>query len=108
GMGIHGEPGVRRGPLCAANEVGDEIMDAILAEMNAPAGDRVAVLVNSLGATPLMELYILNARIAERLKAAGLVAHKTLVGPYCTSLDMAGVSDHSVQRAEPVAFRRHP
>ncbi|TIR44589.1 MAG: dihydroxyacetone kinase, partial [Mesorhizobium sp.] len=50
------------------------------------------VLVNSLGATPLMELYILNARIAERLKAAGLVVHKTLVGPYCTSLDMAGAS----------------
>ena len=60
--------------------------------MNAPAGDRIAVLVNSLGATPLMELYILNARIAERLKAAGLVVHKTLVGPYCTSLDMAGAS----------------
>ncbi|PBC06372.1 dihydroxyacetone kinase subunit DhaK [Mesorhizobium sp. WSM3859] len=92
GMGIHGEPGVRRGPLRSANEVADEIMDAILAEMNAPAGARVAVLVNSLGATPLMELYILNARIAERLKAAGLVVHKTLVGPYCTSLDMAGAS----------------
>ncbi|MDG4895414.1 dihydroxyacetone kinase subunit DhaK [Mesorhizobium sp. WSM4976] len=92
GMGIHGEPGVRRGPLRPANDVADEIMDAILAEMKAPAGDRVAVLVNSLGATPLMELYILNARIAERVKAAGLVVHKTLVGPYCTSLDMAGAS----------------
>jgi dihydroxyacetone kinase-like protein len=92
GMGIHGEPGVRRGPLRSANEVADEIMDAILAEMAAPAGARVAVLVNSLGATPLMELYILNARIAERLKAAGLAVHKTLVGPYCTSLDMAGAS----------------
>jgi dihydroxyacetone kinase-like protein len=92
GMGIHGEPGVRRGPLRSANEVADEIMDAILAEMAASAGDRVAVLVNSLGATPLMELYILNARVAERLKAAGLTIHKTLVGPYCTSLDMAGAS----------------
>ncbi|MGN6464838.1 MAG: dihydroxyacetone kinase subunit DhaK [Rhizobiaceae bacterium] len=92
GMGIHGEPGVRRGPLRSANEVADEIMDAILAEMAASAGDRVAVLVNSLGATLLMELYILNARVAERLKAAGLTIHKTLVGPYCTSLDMAGAS----------------
>ncbi|TPL01050.1 MULTISPECIES: dihydroxyacetone kinase subunit DhaK [unclassified Mesorhizobium] len=92
GMGIHGEPGVRRGTLRSANDVADEIMDAILAEMKAPASERVAVLVNSLGATPLMELYILNARIAERLKAAGLVVHKTLVGPYCTSLDMAGAS----------------
>jgi dihydroxyacetone kinase-like protein len=92
GMGIHGEPGVRRGPLRTANEVADEIMDAILAEMNAPKGARVAVLVNSLGSTPLMELYILNARVAERLTDAGLVIHKTLVGPYCTSLEMAGAS----------------
>jgi dihydroxyacetone kinase-like protein len=92
GMGIHGEPGVRRGPLRPANEVADEIMDAILAEMNAASGDRVAVLVNSLGATPLMELYILYARVAERLGAAGLAVHKALVGPYCTSLDMAGAS----------------
>ncbi len=91
-MGIHGEPGVRRGPLRTANEVVDEIMDAILAEMNAPAGDRVAVLVNSLGSTPLMELYIMNARVAERLRSAGLTVHRTLVGPYCTSLEMAGAS----------------
>jgi dihydroxyacetone kinase-like protein len=92
GMGIHGEPGVRRGPLRPANEVADEIMDAILAEMGAPPGERVAVLVNSLGATPLMELYILYARVAGRLSAAGLTVHKALVGPYCTSLDMAGAS----------------
>lgn len=92
GMGIHGEPGIRRGPLRPADEVADEIMDAILAEMAAPAGARVAVLVNSLGATPLMELYILNARVAARLADAGLIVHKTLVGPYCTSLDMAGAS----------------
>ena len=92
GMGIHGEPGIRRGPLRSANEVADEIMDAILAEMDAPAGARVAVLVNSLGSTPLMELYILNKRVAERLAEAGLTVHKTLVGPYCTSLEMAGAS----------------
>jgi dihydroxyacetone kinase-like protein len=92
GMGIHGEPGVRRGPLRPANDVADEIMDAILSEMDAPAGARVAVLVNSLGSTPLMELYILYARVAERLAAAGLTVHKALVGPYCTSLEMAGAS----------------
>jgi len=92
GMGIHGEPGVRRGPLRPADEVTDEIMDAILAEMAAPAGARVAVLVNSLGATPLMELYIIHARVAKRLAEAGLVVHRALVGPYCTSLDMAGAS----------------
>lgn len=92
GMGIHGEPGVRRGPLRPADDVADELMDALLAEMGARPGDRVAVLVNSLGATPLMELYILHARVAARLAAAGLVVHRTLVGPYCTSLDMAGAS----------------
>jgi dihydroxyacetone kinase-like protein len=72
--------------------VADEIMDALLNEMNAARGDRVAVLINSLGATPLMELYILYARVAERLAEAGLTVHKALVGPYCTSLDMAGAS----------------
>lgn len=91
-MGIHGEPGVRRGPLRTADEVADEIMDGILGEMAAPRSARVAVLVNSLGSTPLMELYILNARVAKRLADAGLTIHKTLVGPYCTSLEMAGAS----------------
>lgn len=92
GMGIHGEPGVRRGPLRPADAVVDEIMDALLAEMAARPGDRVAVLVNGLGATPLMELYILNARVAARLALTGLRVHQTLVGSYCTSLDMAGAS----------------
>lgn len=92
GMGIHGEPGIRRAALRPANVVVDEIIDRLLAEMQAAPGDRVAVLVNSLGSTPLMELYILNARIAERLVAAGLVVHLTLVGPYCTALEMTGAS----------------
>ncbi|GLS88190.1 dihydroxyacetone kinase subunit DhaK [Cypionkella aquatica] len=92
GMGIHGEPGIRRGPLKPADAVVDEMMDAILAEMAAPAGASVAVLVNSLGSTPLMELYILYARVAERLKLAGLGIHSSLVGPYCTSMEMAGAS----------------
>ena len=92
GMGIHGEPGVRRGPLRPADAVVDELMDALLAEMQAQPGDKVAVLVNSLGATPLMELYILHARVVQRLAAAGIGIHVALVGPYCTSLDMAGAS----------------
>lgn len=92
GMGIHGEPGIRREPLRSADAVSDEIMDRILGEMEAAEGDRVAVLVNSLGATPLMELYILYARVAHRLREAGLRVHHALVGPYCTSLEMAGAS----------------
>ena len=92
GMGIHGEPGMRRERLRPADAVVDEIMDAILGEMQPKRGDRVAVLVNSLGATPLMELYIMHRRVAQRIAEAGLVLHSSLVGPYCTSLEMAGAS----------------
>jgi len=92
GMGIHGEPGMRREALRPADAVTDEIMDAILAEMGAARGDRVAVLVNSLGSTPLMELYILNRRVSQRMAEAGLTVHRTLVGPLCTSLEMMGAS----------------
>ncbi|QRM45965.1 dihydroxyacetone kinase subunit DhaK [Rhizobium sp. BG4] len=92
GMGIHGEPGVERGPLKSANEITDQLLDKILPEMNAARGDRVAVLVNGLGATPLMELYIMTARVKERLDGEGLRIHSTLVGNYCSSLDMMGAS----------------
>ena len=70
GMGIHGEPGVAREPLRSADAV-DEIMDRILAEMQPSRDDRVAVLVNSLGSTPMMELYLLNRRVTQRLDFAG-------------------------------------
>lgn len=92
GMGIHGEPGISREPLAKADEIVDRIMDRILEEMGASAGDRVAVLVNSLGSTPLMELYIMNRRVQQRIAEAGLVNHKTWVGSYCSSLEMAGAS----------------
>jgi len=92
GMGIHGEPGVERGPLKSANEITDDLLDHILPEMKAASGDRVAVLVNGLGATPLMELYIMMSRVKERLDGEGLVIHSTLVGNYCSSLDMMGAS----------------
>lgn len=92
GMGIHGEPGVARGPLQRADEIVDRMADALIAEMAAPAGERVAVLVNGLGATPLMELYIMNRRVRQRLDAAGLDVHATWVGNWCTSLEMAGAS----------------
>nr|WP_276314820.1 dihydroxyacetone kinase subunit DhaK [Rhizobium changzhiense] len=92
GMGIHGEPGVAREPLKPADAVTDELMDSILREMKADRGDRVAVLVNSLGSTPMMELYIMMRRVKSRLDDAGLVIHTSLVGNYCTSLEMAGAS----------------
>jgi dihydroxyacetone kinase-like protein len=92
GMGIHGEPGIERGPLQSADQITDAMMDRILDEMQAAPGDRVAVLVNSLGSTPLMELYIMNRRVQARLSGAGLETHATWVGNYCTSLEMAGAS----------------
>ncbi|MDQ7251701.1 dihydroxyacetone kinase subunit DhaK [Dongia sedimenti] len=92
GMGIHGEPGVAKGPIQTADAVTDAIMDKILGEMKPNKGDKVAVLVNSLGATPLMELYLLNRRVKQRLDQVGVSIHQTWVGNYCTSLEMAGAS----------------
>ncbi len=92
GMGIHGEPGIERGPLLSADAVTDMMMDKIFAELPSGRGDRVAVLVNSLGSTPLMELHLLNRRVHQRLCERGIGVHQTLVGHYCTSLEMAGAS----------------
>lgn len=92
GLGIHGEPGVRRGPLESADKVTDSLLDAILADMTPERGERVALLVNSLGSTPPMELYVVNRRVHARLADAGIDVHATWVGGYCTSMEMAGVS----------------
>ena len=109
GMGIHGEPGVARGTLRPADEIVDEMMDRILGEMGAAGGDRVAVLVNGLGSTPLMELYIMNRRVKARLDAAGIGVHATWVGNWCTSLEMAGASVTCMHLdAELAAMLDHP
>ncbi|WP_195909675.1 bifunctional sugar-binding transcriptional regulator/dihydroxyacetone kinase subunit DhaK [Rhizobium tubonense] len=92
GMGIHGEPGVVREPMIDADEIADKVLDRIFAEMKPVSGDRVAVLVNSFGATPLMELYILFRRVEQRLSAKGIAIEANWVGHYCTSLDMVGAS----------------
>ncbi len=92
GLGIHGEPGMRRGPIEPADRVADALLDAILADMPLVRGDRVAVLVNGLGATPSMELYILFRHVAARLTELGITIHRSYVGEYVTSLEMAGAS----------------
>lgn len=92
GMGIHGEPGVTRERIKSADEITDSIMDTIFKEMKAAPGDRVAVLVNSFGATPMMELYILFRRVAQRLEAKNIKIEANWIGHYCTSLDMVGAS----------------
>ncbi len=92
GMGIHGEPGVRRAPLAGADEIADELMAAILEDLPYVAGDEVAVLVNGLGATPREELYILYRRVAAILAERAIRVHRAWVGEYATSLEMAGAS----------------
>lgn len=92
GMGIHGEPGVRRGPLQPADEVTDEILDRLLAETPLGKGDKVSVLVNSLGATPPEELYIVYRHVHKRLADRGTQIVMPLVGRYATSMEMAGFS----------------
>ncbi|NTI44003.1 bifunctional sugar-binding transcriptional regulator/dihydroxyacetone kinase subunit DhaK [Rhizobium rhizogenes] len=92
GMGIHGERGVIREKMMTADEITDRVMDRIFAEMKPTPGDRVAVLINSFGATPLMELYILFRRVEQRLSAKDIRIEASWVGHYCTSLDMVGAS----------------
>lgn len=92
GMGIHGEPGVKRGKLRPADEIADAMLDPILADLSLSRGDRVAVLVNSLGATPVEELFILYNRFADRIEDAGLAIAYPLVGRYATSMEMSGAS----------------
>ncbi|MEM1428702.1 MAG: dihydroxyacetone kinase subunit DhaK [Pseudomonadota bacterium] len=92
GMGIHGEPGVWRGKLKPADEIAGEMMDRLLADMPLASGDRVSVLVNSLGATPPEELYILYRVVKARIEEAGAEIVMPLVGRYATSMEMAGVS----------------
>ncbi len=92
GMGLHGEPGIRRQKLAPADVVADELMDALLKELELAAGNRVAVLVNGLGATSQIELYLLFRRVKQRLDSLGIEIHASWVGEYATSLEMAGAS----------------
>jgi dihydroxyacetone kinase-like protein len=92
GMGIHGEPGVWRGEMRTADEVAAELMDRLLEDKSVANGDRVSILVNSLGATPPEELYILYRYAETRLKEAGVSIVMPLVGRYATSMEMTGCS----------------
>src|SRR5581483_6853150 len=92
GMGIHGEPGVRRGRLEPADEIADDLVSTILHDLPHERGDQVDVLVNGLGATPVEELYILFRRVSMRVAEAGLEVRRAWVGEYATSLEMAGAS----------------
>ena len=91
GVGIHGEPGRARQPLVSANEITDQLVDAILHDMNL-SGGQVLLFVNGMGGTPESELFIVYGHARERLEAAGLEVTRSLVGNYITSLEMQGCS----------------
>ncbi len=92
GMGIHGEPGLRRGEIMPADDVVDEMMARVLPDLPFEAGDEVAVLVNGLGATPPEELFVMYRRVRAVLDDAGIGVHRAYIGEYATSMEMAGAS----------------
>lgn len=92
GIGIHGEPGIHRGPLETADEIAEHLTSALVADLGLAEGSRVAVLVNGLGATPLEELYVLYRRVYRYLEERGIEIVEKYIGEYATSLEMAGAS----------------
>ena len=92
GMGIHGERGIERGPLKTADEIVAFMMDRILADLPYSSGDKVAVLVNGLGATAPSELYIMYRHAARILEDRGITIHRAFIGEYATSMEMKGAS----------------
>jgi phosphoenolpyruvate---glycerone phosphotransferase subunit DhaK len=91
GLGVHGEPGMRRTKVIPVDQVVDEIMDRIFADLDYTGSD-VAVLVNGLGATPYEELYVMYRRVRRYLDSKHVTVRRTYVGEYVTSLEMAGAS----------------
>ncbi|GAA0592055.1 dihydroxyacetone kinase subunit DhaK [Virgibacillus siamensis] len=92
GLGHHGEPGIEKGKLETADRVADRLVEDILNDMDLEKGDEVAVLVNGLGSTPKMDLYIIYRRVDQILKEQGIKIYRSYVGNYITSLEMGGCS----------------
>jgi len=91
GIGIHGEPGRERRPLVTADELAAELVEPILADLDF-SGEPVFAMLNGMGATPMIELYLAYGEVARMLEAEGIKVARCLVGNYITSLDMAGCS----------------
>ncbi len=92
GMGIHGEPGIKREKLRPANDLVDDLYKRIIDDSKLKSNDNIAIMINSLGATPLEELYIVSKRVNENLSNSKINNIKTYVGRYATSMEMAGMS----------------
>ena len=92
GVGIHGEPGRTRMKLQTADEITEILMKAVVDDLPFKSGDKVLLFVNGMGGTPLIELYIVYRKAVEMAEKAGLKVVRNLIGPYITSLEMAGAS----------------
>jgi phosphoenolpyruvate---glycerone phosphotransferase subunit DhaK len=92
GIGIHGEPGRKRVPLAPARDVAAMLLEPILDDLDFTGGDGVLAFVNGMGGTPMLELYLMYNEVAQILGRAGVTVVRSLVGPYITSLEMAGCS----------------
>jgi dihydroxyacetone kinase-like protein len=92
GMGAHGEAGVSRQKISSADAVADQIMEKLLADLPFKRGDEVALMINNLGATTMMEMLIVNRRIRQILEREGITVHRTDVGTWLTVQEMAGFS----------------
>lgn len=92
GIGHHGEPGIEVAPLESAEQIARRMCDVILTDLPFKSGDEVVVLVSGLGSTPLMEQYILYGEVEKILESKEIKVHKSLVGNYFTSLEMAGAT----------------
>jgi phosphoenolpyruvate---glycerone phosphotransferase subunit DhaK len=92
GIGIHGEPGRRRAKAMGAREAAEQLVEPVLADLDFVGGDGVLTFVNGMGGTPMLELYVMYQEVDRILAAAGVTVVRSLVGPYVTSLEMAGCS----------------
>ena len=92
GIGHHGEPGIKVAPLQTADEMAETMLDVVVPDLPFNAGDDVIALISGLGATPVMELYILYRRIADLLQEKGINVYRSYVGDYFTSLEMGGAT----------------
>jgi dihydroxyacetone kinase-like protein len=92
GIGIHGEPGRERIPMESADQLTDRLATPVIEDLGLTSGDRVLLFVNSMGGTPLAELYVVYRRVAQLLDQGGVQITRSLVGPYITSLEMQGAS----------------
>ncbi|WP_028393379.1 dihydroxyacetone kinase subunit DhaK [Bacillus cihuensis] len=109
GLGHHGEPGIEKGELQPADQVVDRLVNDILTDMPIDLGEKVAVLVNGLGSTTNMELYIMFRRVEQILSEKGIEIHRSYVGSYSTSLEMGGASVTITRLDEELAaFVDHP